>query len=177
MTTSSYIQRPAADEYFAYYGKYIALVPDGDLLAMLQQQNVETVALLNSLTPPQGDYAYAPGKWTIKEVIGHLCDAERVFAYRAMRFARADATDLAGFDENTYVPAGQFGLRSVADLAEEFQAVRAASVQLARHFDAAALDRRGKASGHPISVRALLYIIAGHERHHVALLRERYLKG
>lgn len=177
MTTSSSIQRPTADEYFAYYGKYIALVPDGDLLAMLQKQNSETAALLASVTPAKADFAYAPGKWTIKEVIGHLCDAERVFAYRAMRFGRADATALASFDENTYVPAGKFGDRTLPDLVEEFRAIRAATLHLARHFDAAALKRQGIASGNPVSVRALLYIIAGHERHHVALLRERYLKA
>ena len=103
------IPRPGANEYLAYYGKYIALVPDGDLLALLQRQNAETVALLKGVTPAQADFAYAPGKWTVKEVIGHLIDAERVFSYRAMRFARADATALAGFDENTYVPNGKFG--------------------------------------------------------------------
>lgn len=169
------IPRPGPDEYLAYYGKYVALVPDGDFLALLQQQNDETTALLKDLTPMQGDYAYAPDKWTVKEVIGHLCDAERVFAYRALRFARADTTDLAGFDENTYVLAGKFGGRTVADLLREFQAVRAATLHLLRHLDAGALVRRGNASKNPISVRALGYIIAGHERHHVALLRERYL--
>ena len=177
MNTSSRIQRPAAGEYFEYYGKYIALVPDGDLLALLRAQNAETASLLASVSPAKADFAYAPGKWTIKEVLGHLCDAERVFAYRAMRFARADVTALAGFDENTYVPAGQFGERTLADLVEEFQAIRSATLHLARHLDGDALARRGTASGHPISVRALLYIIAGHERHHVALLRERYLNA
>ena len=175
MTTLSTIQRPTADEYFEYYGKYIALVPDGDLLALLQTQNAETAAILASITPAKADFAYAPGKWTIKEVVGHLCDAERVFAYRAMRFGRADATALASFDENTYVPAGKFGQRSLAELVEEFRAIRSATIHLAKHFDAEASARQGTASGHPISVRALLYIIAGHERHHVALLRERYL--
>ncbi len=177
MTTSSRIPRPAADEYFDYYGKYIALVPDGDLLATLEQQNADTAALLASVTPARADFAYGPGKWTIKEVVGHLCDAERVFAYRAMRFGRADATALASFDENTYVPAGKFGERTLTDLVEEFRAIRAGTLHLARHFDAEALGRQGTASGHPISVRALLYIIAGHERHHVTLLKERYLAG
>jgi len=176
MTTSSLIPRPADDEYLAYYGKYISLVPDGDLLAQLRQQNADSVRLLSGLTAAQGDFAYAPGKWSVKEVIGHLIDAERIFSYRALRFARADTTPLSSFDENTYVPAGKFGMRTVADLAEEFACVRGASLHLARHLDAEALARRGPASGHPISVRALLYIIAGHELHHVALLRERYLK-
>ena len=177
MTTSSTIQRPAADEYFEYYGKYIALVPEGDLVALLQTQNAETATLLASIPPAKADFAYAPGKWTIKEVVGHLCDAERVFAYRAMRFGRADATALSSFDENTFVPAGKFGERTLGDLVEEFRAIRAATIHLARHFDAEALARQGTASGHAISVRALLYIIVGHERHHVALLRERYLNA
>jgi hypothetical protein len=177
MTTrqpSPLIPRPGPDEYLAYYGKYITLVPDGDLLAVLREQNAETVKLLAGLSPGQGDFAYAPGKWTVKEVVGHLSDAERVFAYRALRFARADATDLPGFDENTYVPNGKFGVRTVADVLAEFQAVRAATLHLAQHLDGEALLRSGNASGSPMSVRALLHVIAGHERHHVALLRERY---
>ena len=177
MTTTSRIPRPASDEYFAYYGKYIGLVPDGDLLVQLQRQNADTIALLRGLTTSQGDFAYAPAKWTVKEVVGHLIDAERIFAYRALRFARADTTELAGFDENSYVPNGQFGARTVADLADEFECVRGATLHLARHLDAEALARRGAASGNAVSVRALFYIIAGHELHHVTLLRERYLKG
>jgi len=170
-TTSA---RPSAGEHAPYYGKYIALVPDGDVVSVLRDQSAETVRLLRNLSPGKADYAYAPGKWTVKEVVGHVIDAERIFAYRALRFARGDKTELAGFDENTYVPAGQFGLRTMNDLLDEFEVVRASTIQLARHLDAEALDRRGTASQNPVSVRALLYIIAGHERHHVALLRERY---
>jgi uncharacterized damage-inducible protein DinB len=168
------IARPAADEHSPYYGKYIALVPDGDLVSFLREQGAETVRLLRNLSPGKADYAYAPGKWTVKEVVGHVMDAERIFAYRALRFARGDETELAGFDENTYVPAGQFGRRTMNDLLDEFEAVRGSSIHLVKHIDAEALDRRGTASRNPISVRALLYIIAGHERHHVGLLRERY---
>src|ERR1043166_3155024 len=131
------IVRPGAEEHAPFYGKYIALVPEGDLLSALQEQNVETVRLLRAAPSAKADFAYAPGKWTVKEVIGHLIDAERVFAYRALRFARSDATDLPGFDENTYVPAGQFGRRTLGDLLDEFEVVRASSVHLAKHLDAA----------------------------------------
>lgn len=169
------IPRPKADEHVEYYSRYISQVPDGDLIATLRDQIMETVGMLRGLSPEKADYAYAPGKWTIKEVIGHLSDAERVFQYRALTFARAPGTALPGFDENAWVPAGNFGTRTLEDLLEEFQVVRAASVQLARHLDEETLTRRGSANGNDISVRALLYIIAGHERHHAALFRERYL--
>jgi hypothetical protein len=169
------IPRPQADEHVAYYGRYISQVPDGDLVAMLREQAMETVALLRTVPREREDYAYAPGKWTIKEVVGHLIDAERVFAYRALTFARAPGTALPGFDENAWVPAGNFGVRTLADLLDEFQVVRASTVQLASHIDEETLKNRGTANGAEVSVRALLYIAAGHERHHVALFRERYL--
>jgi len=170
------IPRPGADEHVEYYSRYISKVPDGDLIAMLRDQMVETVGLLSGLSDEQGNYAYAPGKWTIKEVIGHIADAERVFQYRALTFARSPGSSLPGFDENAWVPTGDFNRRTVADLLEELQVVRASTVQLARHFDEEMLKQRGSANGNDITVRALLYIIAGHERHHVALFRERYLK-
>src|SRR2546423_5296233 len=122
----------------------------------------------------QGIAPLRPGKWSIKEVIGHVTDAERVFSYRALRFARADTISLPGFDENAWVPAGNFGARSLADLAAELDAVRPATIALFRGLDAAALARRGTASDNAVSVRAIAWIIAGHERHHVALLHERY---
>lgn len=170
------IPRPGADEHVEYYSRYISKVPDGDLIAMLREQVMETVGLLRGLSDDQGNFAYAPGKWTIKEVIGHIADAERVFQYRALTFARAPGTSLPGFDENAWVPTGEFGRRTLEDLLEEFQVVRASTVQLARHLDDEMLTRRGSANGNDITVRALLYIIAGHERHHAALFRERYLK-
>src|SRR3954468_15053082 len=137
------IPRPQANEHVEYYSRYIAQVPDGDLIAMLREQIVDTVALLSGLSREKGDYAYAPAKWTIKEVIGHLSDAERVFQYRALTFARAPGTALPGFDENAWVPAGNFGVRTLDDLLEEFQFARAATVQLARHLDEETLKHRG----------------------------------
>jgi hypothetical protein len=175
MTTPT-IPRPKADEHSPYYAKYIDRVPDGDLVALLRDQLMEIVALLRNVTPDREDYAYGPDKWTIKEVVGHIVDVERVMAFRALWFARNDTAPLPGFDENAWVPSVNFGARTLADLVEELQIVRASTVYFARHLDPDVLARRGVANGQPVSVRALLYIIAGHERHHAALLRERYLK-
>lgn len=168
------IARPAADEYLEYYGRYIALVPGDDALPVLARAQAETHRLLAGLDEARALHRYAPGKWSVKEVLGHLADGERVFGYRALRFARADQTPLPGFDENTWVPAGRFDARPIAALADEFRAVRAASLALFGGLDADALVRRGSANGAAVSVRALAWIVAGHERHHVALLRERY---
>ena len=175
MTTTVTIPRPNADEHLEYYAKYVSRVPDGDLVSMLRAQLIDTIALLRGLSDEEANSAYAPGKWTIKEVVGHLMDAERVMGFRALWFARAPGTELPGFDENAWTPAGNFGSRRLGDLLEELEVVRAATIQFAKHLDADTLTHRGKANGAEISVRALLYIIAGHERHHVALLRERYL--
>jgi uncharacterized damage-inducible protein DinB len=167
--------RPQADEHNPYYAKYIALVPNDELTIArhLGDQHHETIDILRK-AKAKADYAYAPGKWTVKEVIGHLCDAERIFAYRALRFARGDSTDLPGFDENTYVEKSNFKTRTIEDLLEELWAVRAATLSLAKHLPESAMTLRGSANGSPVTVRALLYIIAGHERHHLAILRERY---
>jgi uncharacterized damage-inducible protein DinB len=167
------IALPAADEHAPYYGKYVALVGP-DALAALESQARSTAALFAATSEALGDHRYAEGKWSVKEVAGHLADGERVFAYRALRIARADTTELAGFDENLYVPAGRFGRRTLADVAAEFATVRAATLTLVRSFDDEALARRGSANNTPVTVRALVAIIAGHELHHVGLLRERY---
>jgi hypothetical protein len=168
------IARPDPSEYVPYYGRYIDKVPGDDALASLATQIEDSLRLLRGLDEARALHRYADGKWSVKEVVGHLCDAERVFAYRALRFGRGDTTDLPGFDETLYVPAGAFDRRPIADLADEFECVRRASIALFRSFDDAALIRRGLANGQPVSVRGLAWIIAGHERHHVGLLRERY---
>jgi hypothetical protein len=167
--------RPEATEHHPYYGKYIALVREDDAIQALESQMAEALALLRTIPESKGDHRYGPDKWTIKEVLGHLIDAERVFAYRALRFARKDQTPLPGFDETTYVPAGGFGRFALADLASEWELVRRSNLALFRRFDAEAWTRMGVASDHPVSVRALVFIIAGHGRHHVAIVRERYL--
>lgn len=169
------IPRPAPDEYAPYYAPYLQDLPEGDLLRLLEQQAEAFLALLRTFGEGRGDHRYAPEKWTVREVVGHVTDAERVFAYRALRFARADATPLSGFEENAYVAAAGFGRRTLADLAEEFAAVRKATIKLFMGLDATVLDRAGVANGHRVSVRALAWIIAGHERHHARILRERYL--
>lgn len=170
--------RPGADEHIEYYTKYIARVPGEDVGEALRSQGTATLRLLQGVTDAQALHRYAAGKWSVKEVLGHLTDAERVFAYRALRFGRGDTTPLPGFDENQYVPAAQSDLRTMHSLRTELGAVRASTLSLLDSFDAEALVRRGEANGHSISVRALLWIVAGHELHHVALLRERYgLKG
>jgi len=172
--TTTMTRRPKAEEHDPYYTKYVVRVPDGDIATVLGEQMQETIALLRAVGPDREDFAYAPGKWTIKEVVGHICDTERVMGLRALWFARNDPASLPGFDENSWVPNGNFGARTLADLIEELEAVRAVTVNFAKHLDEATLSRHGTANGQGVSVRALLYIIAGHERHHVALLRERY---
>ena len=174
-STTISIPRPQSDEHLAYYGKYIEKVPDGDLVSLLREQVMDTVALLRDLSDAQGNAAYAPGKWSIKEVLGHVIDTERVMSYRALTFARAPGSELPGFDENAWTPAGNFNTRTIADLLEELEVVRATTTHFARHLGEETLTRRGRANGAEVSVRALLYIIAGHERHHVELLRDRYL--
>jgi len=167
--------RPNSDEYAPYYGTYISKVPDDgiDVVHHLMDQHHETVDALRK-AKGKGDYAYAEGKWTVKDVIEHVCDAERVFAYRALRIARGDTTPLPGFEQDDYVKTAQAGRRTMDDLLDELWSVRAATLSLAKHLPKEALTLRGTASGNPVSVRALLYIIAGHERHHLMLLRERY---
>lgn len=168
------ISLPGADEFAPYYGRYISQLTGDDVLAALESQAVSTAKLLAATPESLAGYRYEPGKWTVREVVGHIADAERVFSYRALRFGRGDETPLPGFDENVYVPGGRFERRTLADMAAEFAAVRQASLTLFRSFDDPALASRGTASGQPVSVRALAAIAAGHELHHVKLLRERY---
>jgi hypothetical protein len=167
--------RPPADEYAPFYAGYISLVPDGDVLGLLEEQRRDTLALLAELPEERGGHRYGPGKWSLKEVLGHVIDGERVFSYRALHFARGDRSPLPGMDQDPYVEAGRFGERSLADLIAEYDLVRRSTLALLRPLDAQAWGRRGVASGAEVTVRALAYIIAGHERHHLKILRERYL--
>jgi hypothetical protein len=169
------MNKPDSTEYATYFEKYIALVPEGEIVATLDRQIESTLSLIRGLSETQAEHRYAPGKWSVKEVIGHLIDGERIFAYRAMRFARNDATPLPGFDENSFVANGGFGARSLADLADEFEHTRKSNVYLFKSLDSDASLRRGVSNNNEISVRALAYIIAGHELHHVEILRARYL--
>lgn len=165
---------PDPTEHAPYYGKYIALVPDGDIVGMLRSQIESTVDLLRGVPGDREQHRYAEGKWSVREVVGHLCDAERIFCYRALRFARGDATPLQGFDENAYAANATYDDRRLSTVVEEFAAVRAASIAFFDSLTDEEWQRRGSANSQEVSVRALAWIIAGHERHHVSLLRERY---
>src|ERR1700684_2275915 len=168
------IAPPQPDEYAPYYGRYISLVQGEDILSILDQQRRQTMMLLSCRDEEDGNFRYAPEKWSAKEVLGHLCDTERIFAYRALRISRADATPLEGFEQDDYVRNGPFAQRPVADLVEEFIAVRRATISLLRNLDEAAWMRRGLANKNEVTVRALAYIIAGHELHHRRILVEKY---
>ncbi len=169
------IKRPKPDEYFEYYGRYVGKVPDGDILAILADESQRTLDLLRKVPSEREDYAYASGKWSIKEVIGHVTDAERVFAYRALSFARRDPAHLPSMEENDWARVSNAAQRTLAELADEFAAVRCSSLLLFSGFDDEMSRLRGTASGCEFSVRSIAYIIAGHERHNRGVLEERYL--
>jgi uncharacterized damage-inducible protein DinB len=175
-TTTTVLARPEAGEYAPYYAGYISQVPEGDVVELLRAQIRETMELLGGILEERGGHRYAPGKWSIREVVGHMADVERIMAYRALRIARGDRTPLPGFDENAYVPAANFDARTLDSLAREYVTVRRATVAFLETLDAEAAARRGTVNNLEVTVRALAYIIAGHERHHVNILRERYLK-
>lgn len=175
MTATASTNRPGTDEYAPYYERYVSLVPDASIVPQLETQTPSTLALLRGISEARGDYRYDPDKWTIKEVVGHLADSERVFAYRALRIGRGDTTPLAAFDQDLLVKNANCAHRTLADLVDELAAVRQASIALFRSLDPEALARRGTASENTVTPRALGYIIAGHELHHVKILREKYL--
>ena len=162
--------RPAAGEYVPYYEQYIRRVPDGDIVDILERQLEVTQASMASLAPERAGGRSAQEGWSASEVLGHLADAERVFAYRALRFARGDSTPLPGVDFDAYVPAGAFRRRPLTDVVEEFASVRRATVTLLRGLSAGAWARSGLGDGQRISVRALAYVLAGHEAHHIGEL-------
>lgn len=171
------IARPGVDEYAPYFATYVERIGDGDVLEVLRRQVGETATLLAGLSERDAEYRYAEGKWSIKEVVGHVADTERVMVYRAVCFARGEQAPLPGFDENEYVRHAKFGARTLAELVAEFRAVRAATIPFFAGLDAEELRRRGRANDRPYSVRAVAFIVAGHERHHRTILEERYLRG
>jgi DinB superfamily len=173
-STTAVSTRPQPGEYAPYYEKYVSLVPDQDILATLEKQSTETVELLSARAEAEGGLCYAPGKWSVKEVLGHVIDTERIFSYRALRIARNDKTPIEGYEQDDYVKYGPFGKCSLAALIEEFTSVRKATLSLFRGLDEAAWVRRGVANNSEVSVRAIAYIIAGHELHHRRILQEKY---
>jgi hypothetical protein len=169
------INRPASDEFATFYARYIEYLPrDADVMGILTAQLESLPKVVALAGEGRASYRYAEGKWSIREVVGHLSDAERVFGYRLLRVARADTTPLPGFDENDYVQSAQFERRPLADVVAEWVAVRRATIALASGMDPAAWVRRGTANNTPVSARALLYITAGHTEHHLSILRTRY---
>lgn len=168
--------RPNKNDYAPYYERYVSLIKGDDIHKILSLQSFETQAVLNSFPKEMGNFAYAPGKWTVKEVVGHLIDTERVMAYRAMCIARGEQQALPGFEQDDYVKNGNFNQRELFDLNYEFRLLRESNMLLAKSFSEDAFQKRGIANKNEITVLALLYIIAGHEKHHMNILVERYKK-
>ncbi|MDB5352835.1 MAG: DinB family protein [Planctomycetota bacterium] len=165
--------RPDPAEHASYYGKYVALVPEGDILAAMRSELEQTLALLRDVPDDEALRRHAPYTWSLKEVVGHMIDGERIFGYRALRFARGDATPLPGFDENAYAQVGQFDRLPLGDLLAEFASVRRSNLSLFGNLAEDAWTRTGTANGSAASVRALAYILVGHERHHTSIMRRR----
>jgi len=167
--------KPDKNEYAEFYKGYVEKVPAGEFLENLMSIHQETEKFIRQISD-KWDYRYAPSKWTIKQLVQHMCDAERVFAYRALRFARRDTTELPGFDENSFADHADVDSRKMDDLLQEWHALRESSIAMFRSFDQETLLQTGIASKNKVSVRALAYCILGHELHHVHIIKERYLK-
>lgn len=167
--------KPSTGEYSPFYGTYIQKVKEENTLSALENSWQEAKGFLSAIPPEKADYRYAAGKWTIKELLQHMADTERIMAYRALRIARNDKTPLPGFEENAYVDVLDLSHRSLPEIIAEFLELRSANLIMFRGFNDEVLQRQGTVSGNPASVRALGYIIAGHQRHHFQVLQERYL--
>jgi len=177
VTPAFTIARPEPGEYNPYYDRYISLVPGTDILGTLDTQRRQTLLLLSGRDEEDGNFRYSPEKWSAKEVLGHVCDTERIFAYRALRIARGDQTALEGFEQDDYVRNGSFARMPLEEIVEDYIAVRRATLTLFRNLEEPAWVRRGVANRNEVSVRALAYTIAGHEVHHRRILEERYFVG
>lgn len=173
--TAAAARRPDTTEFAPFYAGYVSAVPDGDIVNILRTGGDEWQTVLATLTEARADHRYAQGKWSIRQLIGHVSDAERIFSYRALRIARGDQTPLAPFDEDAYAETAGSDRRTLSALAAELRVVREATVALFNSLPDDAWTRTGSASGKTVSVRALAYISAGHAQHHLKILRERYL--
>jgi len=171
------IEQPQAGEYAPHYEPYITLVKGSDIMGLLEAQRLQMIQLFAGRSERDGNFRYAPDKWTVKEVLGHVTDTERILAYRALRIARGDRTPLPGFEQDDYVRAAGFGERTLADLSTEFSHVRSATLALFASLDKEAWTRRGIANNNEVTVRALAFIIAGHELHHRNILNDRYFSA
>ena len=175
LTAVIVLPRPVAGEFDPAADEYVSLAPAiDDAVLQLTRQRDAVMTRVSPLTEDQASFRYAPGKWTVGEVLGHMCDAERIFAYRLLRIGRGDETPLSGFDENTYVPAGAFERRPLADLIDEWATVRNATLALVRGMPGDAWARRGVANGRGVTAAALVYIVVGHVEHHMKILDVRY---
>jgi len=168
--------RPKTGDNNPYYDKYIGLIGDDDIIEVLEEQGNKSEKFLKTFTEEQGDYSYTHGKWTAKEVLGHVIDTERIMAYRALAFARNERQSLPGFEQDDYVAESNFNKRSLAGMINELRTLRESNINLFKSFDEEILNRRGTASGSEVTVLALIYIIAGHEKHHMKILKKRYVK-
>lgn len=166
--------RPTPEEYAPFFAGYVKLVPETDVLLVLAAQVSEIRRLAGSVPAGRETFRYAPGKWSIREIFGHIGDAERVFGYRAFCISRGDQTPLPGFDENDYIAESAYDERNVAELADDFAGLRGANLAVLGRLDPARWARGGNANGNPVSVRALAFIMAGHVRHHLGVLKARY---
>jgi hypothetical protein len=168
--------RPGPEDYAPYYENYIRLIEGDDILKILNEQSKIMQDVLNSFSEHKGNFRYADGKWTVKEVVGHLLDTERVFAYRALCIARGEKKSLPGFDQDDYVKEGNFNSRELFELNYDFRLLRESNILMFRSFTPEMMMKRGYASDTSVTVLAILYMIAGHEKHHMNFLREKYLK-
>jgi len=168
--------KPKPGDYNPYYDKYISLIEDDDIIKVLEDQIKSSETYLRTFSEGNGNYSYADGKWTVKEVLGHVIDTERIMAYRALAFARNEKQAIPGFEQDDYVAESNFNERYLDDLINEFKIVRESNIILFKSFDEEILNRRGTASESEITVLALIYVIAGHEKHHIKILKERYTK-
>ena len=176
VTPAFTIARPEPGEYNPYYDRYISLVPGTDILGTLDTQRRHTLLLLSGRDEEDGNFRYSPGKWSAKEVLGHVCDTERIFGYRALRISRADQTPIEGFEQDDYIKNGPFARLPLEEIVEDYIAVRRATLTLFRNLEEPAWTRRGVANKNEVTVRALAYTIAGHELHHRRILEERYFR-
>ena len=168
------MKRPKQGDYSPYYDTYISLVEGTDPLKMMKEQLKNTVRLFSEIPESKGDFSYAHGKWNVKEILGHIIDTERVFAYRAMCIARGEKQSLPGFEQDDYVKASNFDKRKLSDLIDEYKKVREANLAMFKSFDDEAINRRGIANNKEITVNALMFIIPGHEQHHLNILKTKY---
>jgi len=171
------MKRPEENEYSKYYNQYVNTVKGNNVIAVLEDLSESTFTFLSKIPEEKGNYRYSDGKWSVKEVVGHLIDTERVMTYRALRFARNDKQELSGFDQDDYVKNTDFGKRTLKNLAYELRSLKKADLFLYKSFNDEELTRSGIANGVSVTVNALLYIIAGHELHHLNIIKERYLSG